>query len=464
MKGLLIGIISQAKKSINEYQQKANALNESLKLNDKKRVIFSLVIICIGFCSILIINNVLPNINTDTWRYESPVIIPVINPVGGDFRLGLYWPAENLIKSGSRSVGTDGTYQSIYPPLVHVISLPYLLFKIQTAYIVHVVLLFLANIFSLLLASLMVKEFILSRLKLDKMFVMMITIFIFFGMAIYTFISYPFAFSIERGNYDAFPIFFSILAMWVILKRPEKLWLQVILLSVAVHLKIYPAVLFIILLFKHGIKLVLPALVINLAFLFILGPMIGIDYIQFVASSEGAGIGNNFSWIGNHAAYSFSKLITIRYPSLSSSFFVLWGISMFIPIILWSFSAISLFKNGYSSQNMIFLIMVTIPLMDLLPTASNDYKLIILYPAVILLFSLIMMQIIKDHHWLNYAQFGILFLILLFLGRPYAMSSDYVYALKPTSSIFINNKYLWSLALEIVMVWNIYKNFNTEIS
>jgi len=56
--------------------------------------------------------------------------------------------------------------------------------------------------------------------------------------------SYPFIFSIERGNCDAYPQLFSVIALWLMVKRPRWLWLPVILITMAVHIKIYPAILY----------------------------------------------------------------------------------------------------------------------------------------------------------------------------------------------------------------------------
>ena len=101
----------------------------------------------------------------------------------------------------------------------------------------------------------------------------------------FTFTSYPFLFSIERGNYDIIALLFTLVSIDLLIRTQKTLWLQVILLSIAIHLKIYPAALLILLFFKHGKKIFLPVLVVNGAFLFILGPQNAITFLQIVMNS-----------------------------------------------------------------------------------------------------------------------------------------------------------------------------------
>jgi len=219
----------------------------SLQHNYFMRLSVGLLILGIGFSFMLLINNVLSTINTKTWHYEKLEAIPAESPIGIDFRLGSYQTARALVDSGFTQIRMDGVYYSIYPPLFNLLSLPYLLFSENNAYLIQVVLLFLTNLSCLVLVSLMTKEFVLSNIKVENKYLSILVSFIFITLLIYTFSSYGFLFSIERGNTDIFALFFSLLAIWIFLKYPEKIWIQVILLSIAAHLKIYPSVLFLLL-------------------------------------------------------------------------------------------------------------------------------------------------------------------------------------------------------------------------
>lgn len=448
------------KKNKNKKLSSTIIFMEKLKASEN-HINMALLIITIGFCSVFFINNILSRIDTTTWSYVVPKQIPTVSPVGYDFRIGEYQPAFHLVASNFTQITSDGSYFSIYPPLVHLIFVPYLLFNENTAYLIHVGFLFFANLACLAIVSIMAKEFILDKLKIEKIYSQLISLFLFFSLLIYTFSSYSFDFSIERGQTDIFALLFSLLAVFVLLKKPKHVWVQVALLSIAVHLKIYPVVIFLLLFVKHGRKLFLPAITINLIFLFILGPSMACDFLQSLTSGSGigAGIGNRWTWVGNHSAYSFADTLARESLNYSLNLYILWPILTLIAIELWFVATYILFKN-YSSQNAVLFFMVSISIMDLVPTISMDYRLVILSSAALLLLALILKRIIDHPSFFDYFQLGLVMLILLFIGRPYAMSDSFQYGLRENASFFINNKFLWSLALEAIMVWNIFNNKN----
>jgi hypothetical protein len=437
---------------------------DSLINDDRKRLVLVLIIIGVGIFAIFIVNNLLSRINTETWQYENPKIIPSMSPIGIDFRNGLYIPAEYLIKSGFDSIGPAGTFPSNYPPLVSLISTLYLFFNADTAYLIHVRLLILVTIISLALSALIANRIIFSDLKLERIAGWISIIFIFAMIVYYHFSSYSFAFSMERGNVDAFAMFFSIAAIWVFIIRPDKIWLQVILLSIAVHFKIYPAALFIVLLYKHGKKLLFPVILVNTIFLFILGPKMTLLFLRGITSGSGLGlgIGNRWTWIGNHSAYAFADSLTKYYSQLSSYLIELWGIFTLLPACLWIMAVFKLVKNKFTVLNAVLIVMVSTPIMNLIPTVSMDYSIVILSPAVILLLAVITKVIIHRHNWFDLFQLVILIIILLFLGRSYEPSQYNTFSLKETASYFVNNKYLWILALESMMVFNIFRISNLD--
>lgn len=444
--------------------KKLNNLYNNSKQDDEQRIFTALLVLGVGFACVFLINNILSTINITNWSYVKPEVVPGMSPVGFDFRIGSYETAFNLVESNYKQIRADGSYSSIYPPFVAITNIPYLLFSENTAYLWHIGLLFLANFVCMALVSLMVKEFILSNLGWEKTYITAIVIFLFFTLLIYTSSSYSFIFSVERGNTDIFAILFALLAVWSLLKKPDSIWLQVILLSVATHLKIYPAVLFLLLLMKHGKKLILPAVTLNLFFLFILGPKMALSFLQTLTSGSGvgAGIGNKWTWVGNHSAYSFADTLALGSANYSSNLYVLWGIFTLIPILLWGIASIKLINKEYSPQKAILFLMVSILLMDLIPTVSMDYKLVILSPAALLLIAYIIKQTMLKPGLLGYFQLAVVITILLFIGRPYTMSEFDPYGLKSSASYFINNKYLWSLALEFVIVWNIFSVYNPK--
>ena len=434
----------------NQVNEKIFAFGNSLKTNAKLRFLFILIIVSLGiFCSVLLIIHVLSLIDIKSWEFKVSDILPTMTPAGNDFRVYVYRPAENIIFGKSiHEIWVNTINTNAYPPLVTVIGLLFLPLGENLAYLVQIGLLIFANIVSLGIATLLMKKYILFNLGLDDTYSTLISIFLFFSVLIFALSSYPFIFSIERGNYDIYAILFALLSLWVLLRHPNKLWLQVILLSIATHLKIYPAILFFLLFIKHGKKLILPLLATNFVLLFVIGPNNAIAFFRTLLSS--AGYGNNLSWIGNHSSYSFAISLLNMWKGTAPAFLVLWVIFTLIPILLWGAAVIVLIKRKYSSQVAILFFMVSVPIMDLVPTISQDYKHVILNPAVIFLVGFIIKQIIQGPKTFVYLQLGLLFVILLFIGRSYVFIDKSLYYL-------LGNKYLWSLSLEALMVWNIFR-------
>lgn len=431
---------------------KMSSVIEKLKTDKNFRTLVLIVLLAAGFFTIYVLNNVVTHFEPGTLLYGNARVFPTYPPAGNDFRVGYYNPAYYLIESHFTSIGPNGTYPSNYPPLVALSAVPYALFKMTTAYAIHVVILVLLNLTCLLMAVLMVKHLLLNRLGISEFTVDVISIALFCLTSIYIFSSYFFFYSIERGNTDIIALFYCLLAMWVLIKRPKNIWLQVILLSVAVHFKIYPIVLFPVLLFKHGKRLILPALLINVAFLFCLGPNMALAFIRSMsAGGEGVGIGNAWSNVANHASYSFSIGID---PSsgeyLSTTFFVIWAVTFLVPLLIWGITAKGIELKKYSSLNAVLLFMISIPLMSLLPTVSMDYKLVIHGAAIILLIGLIFRQFLQKFTWFDLIQMVILIGVLFMINRSYAFIGK--------DLVFICNKYIWVLMLEVFMVVNIFRS------
>jgi len=431
---------------------KTSKMIEKLKTDNNSRALLMIVLLIAGFLLVFLLNNVTSHFEPGTWLYRDVMVFPEYPPAGNDFRVGSYWPATNLIETHFASIGPDGTYPSVYPPLVAFINLPYTLFNATTAYAIHVVILILVNLACLLMAVLMVRYFLVEKLGLSDFVMNVISALLFFLMAIYIFSSYFFLFSLERGNTDILAIFWCLLSMWVLIKRPNNVWLQVIFLFIAVHLKIYPIVLFALLLFKHGKKIFIPAVVVNVAFLMCLGPITALAFLRSLTSGgEGAGIGNSWFSLGNHASYSYAVGFDKSGSStLSSTFFVIWGIAFLVPLLIWGITAIGIVLKKYSTPNAIFFFMVTIPIMNLLPTISVDYKLVILGADIMLLLGLIIKLFLQKFTWFDLIQVVLLFCVLLILSRSFSFLDQ--------SKPELFNKYVWVLLLEVFMSVNIFRS------
>jgi len=420
---------------------------QMMKADKVYRLLIALGVLATGVVVIYLVNYLVVNFDTKDWLYTAHSGVPFLSPIGWDFRNGIYRPAQQLfIGKTVQQIWTNNINTNTYPPFVLLLGLCYLPFSENTAYSIHVVLLFLACIASLVIVILLIKEYMLNKLGLSQNMIRLISGFVFFVTLILMLFSYPFAFLLERGNYDIFAIFFSLLAVWVLLRHPEKMWTQVILLTVATHLKIYPAILFILLLKQHGKKMVLPTLLMNLVFLFILGPNNALAF--FSSLTQSYGVGNHWPSFDNHSSYSFVREILDNYiPALKPHFVPLWILFTLIPVIIWGIVAVKIFLKKTTVFSIASLYIVSVSVMDLIPTVSHDYKLVILFPSIALLMALILRCVIVKGKAVDFVQLASLLVIVLLLTRSYLYFGELNY-------FYLAKKYLWSLSLEVLALWN----------
>ncbi len=436
-----------------QLRYKLDSWRQLVKEDNKTHVYLVLLILSIGIGGIYFFNNVLTSIDTQDRMYRTRGTVPAIYPVGIDFREGLYREPKSIL-FGAQTAGSvnEKTYLSFYPPLVNVLSVPFLSLDENTAYLVQIELLFLGNIVSLLIVTWMARESLFSDLDLEGINANFLALFIFFAILFYTLSSYPFMFSIERGNFDIYTMVFALAAVFCLLRFPRNIWLPVILLSIATHLKVYPGILFVLLFYKHRKKMIIPTILVNLVFLFILGAQNALGFLQVLfTNASGMGLG----WIGNHSASAFAVVIADKFNiTLTSTLTALSRVFLLIPIILWCLAAMTLFRQKYSERNALLWLMVSIPVMDMIPSLSFDYKSVILSSATMILIALLIRNIIKKYNLVDFIQLGAVLVILLFIGRSYVFFD-------PSESI-ITDKYLWSLSLEALMVFNILRNYTPD--
>ncbi len=418
----------------------------------QKRLKLGLVIFNIGIWAVFLFNGLLPllNMTEESWRY--PDFVPYIRPIGTDFREGYFYPAKILLQGKSPYL----EYHLIYPPFSALFSVPFRLFNVDTAYLINVCLLFTLNIAIVVLSlSIVHRAFappkngqdppdIPTTLRLNLMP----------QMAVYAITCYGFLFSVERGNMDTYPLFFSILALWM-LARPTKsiteLWISTLLIAIATHLKVYPVALFILVIWKYGWKSLLPILVINLGLLFSTGLANAQQFVHTISQYTAS----PFIWVGNHSAASFATYVNsylgdrmgIQFPSL---------IFYAIPLALWGIGGYILWRKGFSPSNMVWLFLITVPLMSVIPTVSHDYKLVLITPVTaMLLFWVLSGSSSRPLREMAGYVFALLaLLVLLFvIGRSPL--------LLPT---LLKNKYPFILAVQLITLIGIYKHNSSSLA
>ena len=405
------------------------------KTAPSQRLYRTLFILVIGVVLISFLNNVYSMIHLHNQTFESFKYFVYFSPVGVDFRNGIYQPPKTFLGAGE--------YYLAYPPFTNVFFTPLQLFNENKAYIIIVFLLFFSNIVSLVLAGLMMKDLLLNRLGLGTSATWLVSLVLVAAFCWFTLSGYPFLFSVERGNYDAIAILFAIASIYLLLKKPEAIWGQVILLSIATHLKLYPAALFIALFIFHRKKVILPAIVVNTLMLFSLGFKNGLKFFSLIIPyTQNPALGTY-----NHSGFGYSQVLLNNFPNHILNI-DLWRIGLtFTPILLWGVTCYLIVKHLKNGTRYGYLLMATIPLMCVVPTVSHDYKLVILSPVLLMLFSLILFKITCQAKLADYLQLLILFGFMFLLGRSYEIFSP--------AFFLISNKYPVIIGLMLMALFNI---------
>ena len=176
------------------------------------------------------------------------ILIPRIHPVGVDFRDGLYHPAAIF-----------STAHSGWPPLTLLVGKPFTLVSLSTGYAIQA---------GILVAC------ALARDRLSAMLAMKVagaprpesragaslpgavreraldTPLLALVMGLWLFTSYGFMYEVERGNIDLYALVLSLLAVWAMLRGALRLAARP-LLACAIGLKLYPAILLVVLLWRY---------------------------------------------------------------------------------------------------------------------------------------------------------------------------------------------------------------------
>lgn len=411
------------------------------KLDAEERLFFALAFVGLCFIGIHIANGVLADIDTSTnlWRLRQTLFhgYTTTIPIGDDFRNGLYLPAQALV-SGLGPYGVP----NFYPPLVAVLSLPYLLFDQDHAYYVHVLVLILANLISLGLATVLARRAYLRSTASDKGKAYAISLLLFLFLAYDVLSAYPFVFSFDRGNIDIIAMMFGLAAILLALDSPRQVWLPVILLSIAVQIKIYPALLFAGLYLWQGRKIILPAILVNCALLLVAGPANALAFVHSLSAYYQPVVAPY-----NHSGYAFATLLASDFPATAAALPIGRVLFTMLPLAIWLAAWPALLRLVDRRQAVVSAYMITAPPMILVSAIGNDYQLVVLWSVILLALSRILFRMIERSSVADYVQLLLLSTLLLLLGR-----SD---VLMGSPLAIVQDKYLWVLVLEIFMLADI---------
>ena len=302
------------------------------------------------------------------FNWHFPDSIPVLS-IGADFRI--FVTAAQTMFEGDDPLHTN--YNS--PPFTALVFVPFVPLSETVAYRIQFYLTIAENCLILILLS-RLSIFLEThtrdgseRVALVGLCLLTLSTFQFFG--------YPLEFALERGNYDSLALLSMCLGVWLSVRHRSAFWLPIVFLSLATHLKVYPAVLLGLPLWQHRKRAIASVLAINLLLLFCFGFARGIEFLRglYVYSRH------PFLWIGNHSAQSFSNLVLAPFlrPGFGRAADVLaLGLTLGAPLVLWVDGTVRLVRSGWSPSNAVLAFALSVPLMCLLPSVSNDYKLVIL--------------------------------------------------------------------------------------
>ncbi len=156
----------------------------------------------------------------------------------------------------------------------------------------------------------------------------------------------------------------------------------------------------------------------------------------------------------NHSGYAFASVVAQSNPQFSGYLPIMRSIFTYMPLIIWAIAGIKLALNECSEKNIVLGFMITIPLMEVFPFLSNDYKLVISSSGILLLTALIIFRQWKYKNFIDYIQLFMILIITLFIGRSYAF-------IDPSLGI-IQNKYIWEVLLQIIMLINIFQQLRLD--
>lgn len=301
--------------------------------------------------------------------------IPRIDPIGYDLKQTLDMSRGWFIDGGTPYVG-----DSFNPPLTAVLYTPLLFVDFPTAY----------NSITFITLGCFLGSTLLIPLWIGKRLSPWLVLLLVTGAY-----SYPFQFELERGQFNVIAFFLSLGAIYLFYHRPKCRYVGYLLFTIAVQLKIWPAIFILMLIrdwrdWRGNLKRITALTIVNLAALFILGPKILADFVNTTL----AHVREPYVYIGNHSIKAFVTFLTTQAVSRIPARFAPWVIENkdLIEIIFLIFAGGCLLlivwravQQNTRSLNPVLLLVCTL-VARLVPSVSYDYALSILPAAMAIAF------------------------------------------------------------------------------
>jgi hypothetical protein len=301
--------------------------------------------------------------------------LPALDPIGND--LNYNTRAIQLLLQGKSPYELPFHF---YPPLYHIVFAPLLLFGDQGKYF--------------LMTGLTLLSFGLLFLLLWRKNGTSYGVFVFFFLT--GLFSYGMQFELERGQFNVLTLLLVITGIWVYHYFPSFRLLAYTLWLIATHIKLYPAV-FLLMFFTHwknqkeNFMTLVQLGILNIAAFLILGYKIFLQFVNAVITES-----RNPLWLLpdkqpiNHSLKAFiDKLVKNNDGELPAKLSGWLSISRsWVGVILLAIivlcSVIILWRTLQNRPNLLHAdaLMLLLLLCFLLPSASIDYKLVLLAPGL----------------------------------------------------------------------------------
>lgn len=351
-----------------------------------------------------------------------PKYVPAVDPIGTDLDDRLR-SAEAWLVARQDPYFENPLYA--YPPLTSLLVMPLLLVKFSSAY----ALVTLSTVLGYVLIS-----FVFPLSTGGERHVSPILILIF----ITGLFSYGFQFELERGQFNLIAVSVCFLAIWIYHFHNRYRLIAYFLFTISVQLKVFPFIFIVMLIdnwqdWKNNIKRVLVLISVNLALLFVLGPIVFINFVKAILSQ----IVDPPVWTGNHSISSFVAIISkiaydhgwvwVKQYSGWVNLILLVIILIFIFLIMFQ-----IYRQKQTGLNPYLLLACSIGAL-IIPSASNDYTLSFLAAPVAVLLS--SERFLKRE---NSPRQQLLFIELLFILSVAYSSTLLSYTNKP---LMVNNNF-----------------------
>jgi hypothetical protein len=341
------------------------------------------------------------------------LLLPRARPIGVDFRDGLYDPARVF-----------STAHSGWPPLTLLLGRPFTLVSFTTGFAIQTCLLVALAVAAVLLSSRLaakaacVTGVVRPGRPVDAPLVALV-------MGGWLLTSYGFMYEIDRGNIDLYALVFSLAAVWLTMRSPRSVWPPAAVLALAVGLKLYPAILLILLFWRYGRRALLPSVVSILVVLLIAGPaalrhsLVALNSLQASVRAE---------WWGQDSATAMAHVLR-DHTSWAPSW--IWYPLLIVPLALWGATVVALVRRGWSDRRAVLCAAACVPPMAIMPAVSNDYKLVLcVFPLAVLAVVVATMERAPQAAWA--VLFGALSFLMIFLARSTVLVAPSLQASKYT--------------------------------